>query len=125
MDVTSAYLACFILFLLAIFQICLITGLPFGEFAWGGYHRVLPLKLRISSSFSILIYFVIALVLLSKVSVISVFQSGRGLDNVSLFIAIYFSLGVFLNVISKSKKERFLMTPIALILAVLSWMIYL
>ena len=49
-----------ILLALAIFQLALALGAPLGRFAWGGQHRVLPVRLRIGSAIAIVIYAVIA-----------------------------------------------------------------
>lgn len=123
MTIIATYFVILILALLTIFQICLVFGLPYGEFAWGGQHKILPKNLRISSVVSIVIYFLISFVLLSKSGILQIFSQSESLKTTSLVIAIYFSLGIPLNLISRSKKERFTMTPIVTILAILCWMI--
>jgi hypothetical protein len=123
MTVYLAYLSVLILFCVAIFQLLLILGFPYGKYAWGGQYKILPQKLRVSSGVTILIYILISLILLSKTRVFSVFNQGQGLDIATKVVAIQFTLGVFLNAISKSQKEKYLMTPIVLILAICSWLI--
>ncbi len=51
---------------LSVFQASLALGAPFGHFAWGGKHKVLPKNLRIGSLVSILVYLFMSIVLLSK-----------------------------------------------------------
>ena len=56
-----------------IFQLLLAVGLPLGNMAWGGNHRILPLKLRISSLLSAGLFILAAVVFLQKAKIISVF----------------------------------------------------
>lgn len=111
-------LVCSVLLLLTLFQISLIFGAPLGRFAWGGAHTVLPTNLRISSAMSILIYAAIAYVVLAKAGMIGSPLSGNTLDVAMWVLAVYFFSGIILNALSRSKSERMVMTPIALILAV-------
>lgn len=115
----SATLAVSLLAGLAIFQAALIAGAPMGKFVWGGKHRVLPLKLRLSSAVTILLYGVFAALILSKSGMITL------VDNLIIatagvwVISIYLILATLLNGISHSKQERALMTPVSAVLAVL------
>lgn len=114
---TVSILACSVLLLLTLFQILLIFGAPLGRFAWGGAHTVLPTNLRISSVMSILIYAAIAYVVLAKVAIIGSPLSESTLDVATWVLAVYFFSGIILNALSRSKPERMVMTPIALVLA--------
>lgn len=51
----ASVLAALVLSFVAIFQILLAIGLPLGEAAWGGTHRVLPPHLRVASALSSLL----------------------------------------------------------------------
>jgi hypothetical protein len=111
-----------ILAALAVFQLALALGAPIGRFAWGGRHRVLPTKLRIGSLVSIVIYAVIALLALDRSGAIDVVPDG--VSTVGMWIVFaYFVLGIPLNAISRSKAERYTMTPIVTVLAVLSLLV--
>jgi hypothetical protein len=111
-----------ILAVLAVFQFALALGAPIGRFAWGGQHRVLPTKLRIGSLVSIVIYAVIALLALDRSGAIDVVPDG--VSTVGMWIVFaYFVLGIPLNAISRSKPERYTMTPIVTLLAVLSLLV--
>ena len=104
--------------LLTVFQVALACGAPLGQFAWGGKHRVLPRKLRIGSLFSVLIYLFIAALVLSKAEILTVVVHPVAL-NIGLWSVFgYFVLGIVMNGISPSKRERFVMTPLCIILAV-------
>ncbi|MBP1971015.1 putative membrane protein SirB2 [Virgibacillus natechei] len=97
---------------LAIFQVLLTLGYPFGEFTLGGYYKILPKKLRVVSAVSALILLFMGLVFLKHTNVLN------GLDflptNILVWIIII-SLGLMTlaNLISQSKKERHTMTPLS------------
>jgi hypothetical protein len=107
-----------ILFALAAFQAQLAAGRPLGRFAWGGAHAVLPPALRIASTLSIVLYGVIALVLLDTADVVDPLPGGWTGDAVWV-LAGYFLVGVAMNAGSRSRDERRVMTPVALVLCLL------
>ena len=111
-----------ILSLLAVFQLALALGAPLGRFAWGGQHRVLPARLRIGSLVSIVIYAIIAVLALDRVALIDVVPDV--VSTVGMWVVFaYFVIGIPLNAISRSKPERYVMTPVVAILAVLSLLV--
>lgn len=120
---TFAYATCIILAALTLFQLALIGGAPLGRYAWGGTHRVLPLKLRIGSLVSIILYGIFAIVILNKASISSVISNNAIVSASIWVLTTYFFIGVVMNGISRSKSERAVMTPIALALAVLCLLI--
>ena len=88
-----------------------------GQFAWGGKYKVLPLSLRIGSILAIIIYLGIAICLLSKSGIYQIIQQGTLLNILVWVIFVYLVLGIFMNAISRSKRERYTMTPIVILLA--------
>jgi hypothetical protein len=120
--VAAAIALTVILAVLAVFQLALVFGAPLGHFAWGGRHRVLPSRLRIGSLVSIVIYAVIAMLALDRAGVIDV--ATDTVSTVGMWIAFaYFVLGIPLNAISRSKPERYTMTPVVAVLAILSLLV--
>lgn len=113
-----ALLGILILAVLSVFQLLLIAGKPLGSYAWGGQHKVLPKRLRVASLFSVVLYIVFGIFLASKAGLAAVVQDSTILTVVMWMFTSYFVLGIFMNAISRSKKERLLMTPIAFSLAV-------
>ncbi|HEX5728109.1 hypothetical protein [Microbacterium sp.] len=105
---------------LAIFQLALALGAPIGRFAWGGQHRVLPTRLRVGSVVAILIYALIALIAWDRVGAIDVFPERFSVVAMWVVFA-YFALGILLNAISRSRPERYVMVPVTVVLAVLSF----
>ena len=104
---------------LTVFQLLLILGKPLGDFAWGGQHKVLPKNLRIASVSSIILYIIFAVFLLSKSGIFEIVAWQPLLDTSMWIFTAYFTLGIFMNLISRNKKERYLMTPVVLVLAVI------
>lgn len=120
---TAAIVAAALLAALAVFQAALAGGAPLGRFAWGGQHRVLPTGLRIGSAIAILIYLAIALVLLERAEVTSMFDADDAIAVLTWVIVAFFTLGIVMNGISRSRPERFTMTPLVIALAILSLMV--
>jgi len=100
---------------LAVLQVLLVFGAPLGRFVWGGQHEVLPTGLRIGSAASVVIYAAIGMLLLSRAGVIG--GDGTFVRVATWVIFGYFSLGILVNAISRSRPERFTMTPVVTILA--------
>lgn len=115
----SAIILLVILLGLTLFQIALALGKPYGNYAWGGTHTVLPTRLRVSSAISVLLYSYFAIIIADAAGWINVFDSQLYI----LLFAIYSTLGIFLNGISRSKKEQKVMTPIVTIMAICGWIL--
>ncbi|WP_235560146.1 hypothetical protein [Microbacterium sp. Leaf288] len=112
----AALVACLVLGALAVLQICVAAGAPWGRFVWGGAHRVLPRGLRIASAASVLLYAGFAAVLLSRAGILS------GGDSIAVRILTwvlfaYFAVGILMNALSRSRAERLTMTPVCIVLA--------
>ena len=117
-----AFLFTLVLALLAVFQLALVLGAPWGHFAWGGQDRVLPARKRIGSVISILIYAFMALVAWDRVGAISFFPDL--FSQIAMWVIFAYSvLGILMNAISRSKPERYTMVPVAIVLSVLSFLI--
>ena len=104
-----------------VLYILLALGLPYGEFAMGGKHKILPPKERIMCIISVIIQVFAILILLQCGSVISLGFSDRVANVLCYFFAGYLSLNVILNLLSKSKKEQRYMTPLSFLLALSFW----
>lgn len=114
--VIACVIACAVLCALAVLQICVATGAPWGRVVWGGQHRVLPARLRVGSAVSVLLYAGFAAVLLSRAGLLP------GGDTAAVRILTwvlfaYFFVGIGMNAISRSRAERMTMTPVCVVLA--------
>ncbi|MDQ0227378.1 hypothetical protein [Metabacillus niabensis] len=99
---------------IAVFQVLLSLGYPLGEFAMGGYFKVLPKKLRMISAVNAIILLLMAFVFLvdSKVIIAYTFLP----TNILVWaITIFLGVNSIANLMSQSKKERLVMTPLSTI----------
>lgn len=117
--VLATLLGVLVLTALSVFQVLLVAGRPLGNYAWGGQHQVLPKRLRIASVISIVLYVVFIIFLVSKAGLANIIPNSSFLNGAMWVLTGYFMLGIFMNAISRSKKERALMTPVAFSLAVI------
>ena len=113
--IVAATVACLVLGALAVLQICVAAGAPWGRFVWGGAHRVLPRRLRIASAASVLLYAGFAALLLSRAGI------PPGGDSLLIriltwLLVAYFAFGIVMNAISRSRAERLTMTPVCVVL---------
>jgi hypothetical protein len=113
---TAAVLACVLLAGLAVFQVALAAGRPWGRFAWGGQHDLLPPGLRFGSAVSVVLYAAFAVVILQAAGLLAVLP--EAVADVGIWVLTgYFALGILVNGISRSRPERVVMTPLVLVLA--------
>ena len=103
---------------IAILYITLVLGLPYGEFAMGGKYTVMPKSMRVMCAISVFVQIFAMIILLQTGNVLAT----KIPDNVSKIgcyvFAGYLVLNTIMNAISKSKKEKYIMTPLAAITAI-------
>lgn len=115
----AAIIFCVLLGALAVFQLALALGAPLGRFAWGGGHERLPTGLRIGSVIAIAIYALLAAIALERAGLLRVFPD-PSIASVGIWVALaYLALGIPMNAISRSKPERYTMTPLVIALVAL------
>lgn len=104
---------------LAVLQLAVACGAPWGRFVWGGAHRVLPTKLRWASAASVLLYVGFAWVLVDRAG-----TAPSGVARVAVWVLFaYFCLGIVMNLASRSRAERWTMAPACAVLAAASLVI--
>lgn len=113
----SAWLNVLVLLLVTAFQIALISGAPWGEYAFGGKNKgVLPKNLRIGSAITSFLYLGIAGHYLAQVGIFPKLLSPE-LNQVANWVIVGINtLALIMNTITPSKKERMIWAPIALVL---------
>jgi hypothetical protein len=62
----AAIVATVVFAALAVLQLLVAVGKPYGRLVWGGAHRVLPARLRIGSVIAVVLYAAFTLVLLDR-----------------------------------------------------------
>lgn len=116
----AAIAFCALLGGLALFQLALAAGAPLGRFAWGGGYERLPARLRIGSLVAIAIYAAFATIVLERSGLVRLLPYAE-IANIGIWVVLaYLALGVAMNAISRSKPERYTMTPLALALCALA-----
>ncbi|BES65012.1 hypothetical protein SANA_14510 [Gottschalkiaceae bacterium SANA] len=103
--------------------IFLVLGFPYGEFAMGGKYKVVPREKRIIFVVSLVIQLAAIVIILQMVGILPLIFSFPATQRVCYLFAGYFTLNILANVLSKSKKERIVMTPLSLVIAVCFWLI--
>jgi len=103
----------------ASFQAALALGAPWGRAAWGGAHERLPNRLRVASGFAVALWLAAALVVLAR--------AGYDWSPIPVSVArwgtwVLFGMlvvGTLMNLASRSRLERLIQTPTAVVLSVL------
>ena len=102
-----------------VMSILLICGLPLGEFSMGGkFGKVWPPKIRMIGATQLLTQIFALYILLAAGTNIPYFVNCLTTRVICFVFAAFFFGNTFLNVISPSKKEKYMMTPMSLISAV-------
>lgn len=118
---TAIWISIVILFFVTLFQLSLVLGAPLGEYAFGGTQKgKLPLRYRIGSAFSILIYLGAAAHYLAQINVLSSVLPDELIGLFNWGLVGLNALSLIMNSISRSKKERNTWVPVALLLLVCS-----
>ena len=116
-----AILGAVIFGVIATMTILVACGLPLGEYTMGGQHKVLPKNLRVVAVISVAIQIFAMIIILQAGDFISLWFSFKVTKYICFFFAAYLSLNTIVNMISKSRKERFVMTPLSLIAGICFW----
>ena len=111
----AALIAVVFFAVLSIFQLLLAIGLRLGKLAYGGKYEKLPTNMRIMSIVAIGIFVLASISVLERAGIIIIFNNPILTMVIVWIIAIYLAFNTLLNVLSKSKPEKLIMTPISLI----------
>ena len=106
---------------IAIMTVLVACGFPLGEFTMGGQHKILPRKFRVMAVISVAIQIFAMIVILQAGGFIPLWLSFKVTKYICFFFAAYLSLNTIMNMISKSRKEKYVMTPLSLIVGICFW----
>jgi len=104
-----------------ILSVLIICGLPLGEVTMGGQYKVFPKKLRLVLVTQLILQIFFVLVILQMGGFVPLWFSEKVTKIIGVVMAVYLSLNTVMNFISKSKKEKYIMTPLSFIAAVCFW----
>ena len=114
----ASALAALVLSFAVIFQILLAIGLPLGQAAWGGTHRVLPPRLRIASALSSLLLGLAVWIVLARTGLVTIPWQSSVVRVGTWVVFCFLILNTVSNFVSKSRIERTVMTPAAFVCSV-------
>ena len=106
---------------IAAMTVLVACGLPLGEFTMGGQHKILPKKFRLAAVISIAIQIFAMIIILQAGGLLPLWLPFKVTKYICFFFAAYLSLNTIMNMISKSKKEKYVMTPLSIIVAICFW----
>ena len=98
-----------------------VLGAPVGEFTMGGKHKVLPVKFRVFALVSLVAQVFAILIILQAGGFMPLWFSRGVTKIICIFFASYLVLNTVMNFLSKSKKEKFFMTPLSAAASVCFW----
>ncbi|MBO4440434.1 MAG: hypothetical protein J5798_13915 [Spirochaetaceae bacterium] len=104
-----------------VLSILIICGLPLGELTMGGQYKVFPPKLRFVLAVQLALQIFFVIIILQKGGIMPLWFSQKATKIISIVMAVYLSLNALMDFFSKSKKEKYIMTPLALACAVCFW----
>jgi len=107
-----------LLLIVAIMEVLLVCGLPLGEFTMGGRYKVLPPALRVAAASSIVLQLFGAAMILQGGGIMSMWFANNVTKIICFVFAGFFAVNTLMNLISPSKKEKYVMTPLAAVEAV-------
>ena len=107
-----------LLFIAAVFEVLLVAGLPLGEFTMGGRYKVLPPMMRGAAVFSLLTQVFAGLILLQAADFMGMWFSFGVTRIICYVFGGFFVVNTVMNFFSTSKKEKLVMTPLALVEAI-------
>ena len=111
-----------IFLVIAVMTVLVAFGLPFGEFTMGGQYRILPPKLRVMAVVSFFIQLFAVIIILQMGGFTNLWFPFKVTKYICFFFALYLSFNSIMNLLSKSKKERYVMTPPSIIAAICFWL---
>ena len=106
-----------------VLSILMILGLPLGELTLGGQHKVLPGKLRWILLAQLLLQIFFVVIILQQGGIMPLWFPKMATKIVCIVMAAYLTINTWANVFSRSKKERYIMTPLSLIACICFWVV--
>ena len=120
---TAATAAAVGFFGIAAFQVALAVGAPLGRAAWGGRKDRLSPGMRVGSAGAVVVWLLAATIVLGRAAIqISAAATGGPPMGILILVALL-PLGAIMTLASSSPWDRFLWGPLALALALLTFVV--
>lgn len=114
----AALVVAFIFSVIIIMTVLLIFGAPLGEFSMGGRYKVFPAKLRIAAISMLATQVFGMMIVLQAGGFMQLWFSEKVTQIICYVFGGYFVLNAIMCFFSYSKKEKCVMTPLAMVAAV-------
>lgn len=113
LSTVSSITGAVLLLAVAVMEILLIFGLPLGEFTMGGRYKVLPPMYRMFAASSVILQLFGAAMILQGGGLMNMWFAGKVVKIICFVFAGFFAVNTVMNILSPSKKEKYVMTPLA------------
>ena len=111
----QVYIGAGLLVIVIVMSILLICGVPLGEFSMGGrFGKKWPPKIRLLALTQLLSQLFALYIILSAGAIIPYLLNKDATRVVCYVFAVFFFFNTVMNIISPSRKEKFVMTPMSL-----------
>lgn len=114
--ITAAFILVAVQIIISLFQLALVLGAPMGEYTLGGQTKgKLSIKLRIVSAISLLLNLAIAGHYLAQTGTFQTLLPSDLNQIANWGLVVFTAIGLVMNSISRSKKERKMWVPVLLL----------
>lgn len=105
-----------ITFGMALLQLSITLGAPFGEYVLGGANKILPKKMRFISCTFLIIFIFVGMAYLQLGSILYIGFNSIFVKIIIIVNTLFLAYAIIGNgVVTKSKKEKYVMTPFSII----------
>ena len=112
----SSLICAMITFGMALLQLSITFGAPFGEYVLGGQNKVLPQKMRFTSGTFFCIFIFVGMTYLQRGNVLYIGFNPMFVKIVIIVNTLFLAYAIVGNGMqTKSKKEKYVMTPFSII----------
>ena len=118
----TAIIGAIVLSVMIILSVLLICGLPLGELTMGGQYKVFPKKFKIILAIQLVLQIFFVAIILQTENFLPLWFSHDTTKVICIVMAVFLTLNTVMNFISKSKKEKYIMTPLSTVSAVCFWL---
>jgi hypothetical protein len=114
--VSAALILVAVQIIVSLFQLALVLGAPMGEYTLGGQTKgQLPIKLRLVSAISVFLNLAIAGHYLAQAGIVQTLLPPHLNQVANWGLVAFTSIGLIMNSISRSQKERKMWVPVLLL----------
>ncbi|RII33700.1 hypothetical protein D2A34_18435 [Clostridium chromiireducens] len=112
----SSLICAVITFGMSLLQLSITFGAPFGEYVLGGQNKVLPQKMRFISATLFFIFIFVGMTYLQRGNILNIGFNSIFVKIVIIVNTLFLAYAIVGNgMLTKSKKEKYVMTPFAII----------